>query len=283
MDDSAYTSALDMWACGCILAELVLGKLLFNGHDELRVLANIFNIVGFPTEQTWPGVNSLPGSFILKTQQNQERLPLIKTPAFRLEMMGLTNSGFSLLASLLTLDPKKRITAQQALQHPFFSEEPVGTPSLHLSQSRLKEIRARHGERRRLDEDLTPDAAKAKTVTAAETAATKRSASQKSDIWKRRTTITRSNHSKFCPPEECTKLIYFTPKPSCPCGPNCQCGPSSSSQSKRCSPNCQCGTCCESQLSHDCRSKGAFAKDCSCQKEYPQKNSAHAVRDATAQ
>ena len=49
-----------MWAGGCILAELLFGKTLFNGGEESDQLTKIFKGLGTPDESTWPGVSKLP-------------------------------------------------------------------------------------------------------------------------------------------------------------------------------------------------------------------------------
>lgn len=55
-----YTTSIDMWSAGCILAELAdAGRPLFPGSDVLDQLLKIFRVLGTPTEDTWPGVSHL--------------------------------------------------------------------------------------------------------------------------------------------------------------------------------------------------------------------------------
>lgn len=58
----AYGPAMDMWACGCIMAELMLHETLFNGRSELEMLKQFCDLLGAPTEKTWPGFRKLPGA-----------------------------------------------------------------------------------------------------------------------------------------------------------------------------------------------------------------------------
>lgn len=55
-----YTPSVDLWSIGCIFAEMVLRKPLFNGDSEIDQLFKIFRLLGTPTEQTWPGVAQFP-------------------------------------------------------------------------------------------------------------------------------------------------------------------------------------------------------------------------------
>ncbi|KAI4330096.1 hypothetical protein MLD38_028403 [Melastoma candidum] len=126
-----YTSAVDMWAVGCIFAELLTLKPLFQGAEvkassnpfQLDQLDKIFKVLGHPTQEKWPTLASLPHwqSDLQQIQKykfddnvlgNVVRLPS-KTPAY------------DLLSKMLEYDPQKRITAAQALEHEYFRIEPL--------------------------------------------------------------------------------------------------------------------------------------------------------------
>ncbi len=49
-----YATPVDIWSCGCILAELFLRKPLFPGQYEMDQLQKVFDVVGTPTEEDWP-------------------------------------------------------------------------------------------------------------------------------------------------------------------------------------------------------------------------------------
>lgn len=57
-----YSTAVDMWSLGCIMAELLTKRVLFDGKGELDQLQKIFNKLGSPTEAIWPGLASLPNA-----------------------------------------------------------------------------------------------------------------------------------------------------------------------------------------------------------------------------
>ncbi|XP_058093921.1 cyclin-dependent kinase G-2-like isoform X2 [Magnolia sinica] len=56
-----YSTAIDMWSLGCIMAELLAKEPLFNGKTEFDQLDKIFRTLGTPSEKIWPGFVKLPG------------------------------------------------------------------------------------------------------------------------------------------------------------------------------------------------------------------------------
>ncbi|KAG7696160.1 hypothetical protein KL930_003187 [Ogataea haglerorum] len=56
----SYSTSIDMWSAGCIMAEMFTGKPLFPGSSNEDQLLKIFRVMGTPNERTWPGVTSYP-------------------------------------------------------------------------------------------------------------------------------------------------------------------------------------------------------------------------------
>lgn len=114
MGSRNYSTSIDMWSAGCILAEMFIGRPLFPGGSNEDQLMKIFRIMGTPNERTWPGVSQLPNyrpnfnTFI--PQDLRSIIPNIDPLAL------------NLLTSLLQMKPENRISAAQALQHPWFNE-----------------------------------------------------------------------------------------------------------------------------------------------------------------
>jgi cell division cycle 2-like protein len=108
-----YSTAVDMWSVGCIFAELLLKEPLFQAKGEVELLAMIFKLLGSPTNESWPNYMSLP---LAKTIA----FPSMQPPQFRQRFQYLTTAGLDLLMSLLTYDPERRATAEEASQHPYF-------------------------------------------------------------------------------------------------------------------------------------------------------------------
>ncbi|PWA96393.1 Protein kinase, catalytic domain-containing protein [Artemisia annua] len=120
-----YSTAIDMWSLGCIMAELLSKQPLFNGKTEFDQLDKIFKILGTPNEKIWPGLSKLPG-VKLNFVKHQYNLLRRKFPATSFTGSPvLSDAGFDLLNRLLTYNPEKRITAQEALNHEWFREVPL--------------------------------------------------------------------------------------------------------------------------------------------------------------
>ncbi|CAH2057143.1 unnamed protein product, partial [Thlaspi arvense] len=112
-----YSTAVDMWSIGCIMAELLAKQPLFNGKTEFEQLDKIFRILGSPNETIWPGFSELPGAKVKFAKQLRNTLRE-KFPAVSFKGSPvLSDQGFDLLSQLLTYDPEKRITAEAALRH----------------------------------------------------------------------------------------------------------------------------------------------------------------------
>ncbi|EFJ10407.1 hypothetical protein SELMODRAFT_128208 [Selaginella moellendorffii] len=126
-----YTCAVDMWAVGCIFAELLTLKPLFQGAEDktgpnpfqLDQLDKIFKVLGHPTTERWPMLSNLP-HWLANRQLIQSRKydnPGLHT-VVNLQPKGL---AFDLLSRMLEYDPVKRITAAQALDHEYFRSDPL--------------------------------------------------------------------------------------------------------------------------------------------------------------
>nr|GLL32658.1 cyclin-dependent kinase G-2 isoform X1 [Ipomoea trifida] len=141
-----YSTAIDMWSLGCIMAELLSKEPLFNGKSEIEQLDKIFKILGTPNETIWPGFSKLPGVKInfVKHQYNLLRKKFPATP-FNFGTPVLSDAGFDLLNRLLTYDPEKRITADEALNHEWFREVP-----LPKSKEFMPTFPAQHDQDRRV-------------------------------------------------------------------------------------------------------------------------------------
>ncbi|GAA98707.1 uncharacterized protein L969DRAFT_91371 [Mixia osmundae IAM 14324] len=114
-----YSTAVDMWSVGCIFGELILKEPLLPGKGEIDQINRILQLLGRPTEDMWPGFSKLPNAKALNLDAVQ---PFSKLRAI---FKYTTEAGLDLLSKLLRYDPKQRITAEEALKHPYFSESPL--------------------------------------------------------------------------------------------------------------------------------------------------------------
>lgn len=106
-----YGPAMDVWSLGCILSEMATTRVLFPGDCEIDTIFRIFKLLGTPSEITWPGVSKL--------EHFSEDFP-IWSPPDRLQDVGvLGEDGLDLLEQCLNYKAAWRMTAPQALRHPF--------------------------------------------------------------------------------------------------------------------------------------------------------------------
>lgn len=109
-----YSAAVDMWAVGCIFAEIILRTPLFPADSDLGQLAKIFNVLGTPSNDSWPNVTLLPNFVEFEARGPMDLSGFVPQPA-----------ALDLLLRLLCLNPLKRITAGEALAHPYFGLSPA--------------------------------------------------------------------------------------------------------------------------------------------------------------
>jgi len=114
-----YSTPIDVWSIGCIFAEMLNGRPLFPGASEADQLEQVFKALGTPDETVFPGIVELPDY----APATYKRYP---APASLAHLVpGLPADGVDLLQRMLRYDPAHRITARDALDHPFFADLPA--------------------------------------------------------------------------------------------------------------------------------------------------------------
>jgi len=113
-----YSTAVDMWSVGCIFAELMLRIPYLPGESDMDQLKTIFRALGTPTEEDWPGHTKLP-----------DYVPVgqFPKPPMRDLFTAATADCLNLLAKFFIYEPRKRISAKDALSHPYFFALPNPT------------------------------------------------------------------------------------------------------------------------------------------------------------
>lgn len=109
-----YACPVDIWSIGAIFVEMVNRRPLWPGDSEIDELYRIFRTLGTPSEESWPGVTNLP--------DYKPTFP--NWPARNLSKIcpTLDSVGLDLVAKMLRYDPAERITAREALNHPWFDD-----------------------------------------------------------------------------------------------------------------------------------------------------------------
>ncbi|XP_056018511.1 mitogen-activated protein kinase 15-like [Ostrea edulis] len=110
-----YTKGVDMWSLGCILGEMLGGKPLFPGSSTLNQIEKIMSTIPTPTKEDIESIKSAYGASILEkaTLKSKKTLEELLPDAPR--------DGIDLLKRLLLFNPDRRITADEALRHPYIS------------------------------------------------------------------------------------------------------------------------------------------------------------------
>lgn len=109
-----YNTSIDIWSAGCIMAEMYTGRPLFPGTTNEDQITRIFRIMGTPTERSWPGITQLP--------EYKPTFQMYATQDLRNILPAIDPNGIDLLQRMLQVRPELRISAQDALQHPWFTD-----------------------------------------------------------------------------------------------------------------------------------------------------------------
>lgn len=126
LGSSIQTTAVDMWAMGCILGELLSHKPLLPGNTEIAQLELIIDLLGTPSEAIWPDLVKMPAlqNFTLKKHPYNN---------LKQKFQYLSPAGLRLLNFLFMYDPKKRATAEECLHSSYFKEPPLR--KLHIIEN----------------------------------------------------------------------------------------------------------------------------------------------------
>uniref|UniRef100_A0A671WDW0 mitogen-activated protein kinase n=1 Tax=Sparus aurata TaxID=8175 RepID=A0A671WDW0_SPAAU len=135
-----YNMTVDIWSVGCIMAELLTGRTLFPGSDHIDQLKLIMTLVGTPGPELLMKISSDSARNYINS------LPCMPKRNFADVFIGANPLAVDLLEKMLVLDTDKRITASEALAHPYFAQyhdpddEPEAEPYDQSFESRELEI-----------------------------------------------------------------------------------------------------------------------------------------------
>lgn len=120
-----YTTKIDVWSSGCVMAELMLGQPLFPGESGIDQLVEIIKVLGTPTREQ---IRTMNPNYM------EHRFPQIKPHPFSKVFRKASPEAIDLIARLLEYSPGARLSAIEAMTHPFFDE--LRDPNTILPDSR---------------------------------------------------------------------------------------------------------------------------------------------------
>ncbi|KAK2743102.1 regulator of ime2 [Onygenales sp. PD_40] len=127
-----YTTKIDVWSAGCVMAELMLRQPLFPGESGIDQLVEIIKVLGTPTRDQ---IRTMNPNYM------EHKFPQIKPHPFNKVFRDAPAEAINLITALLEYTPTQRLSAIEALCHPFFDE--LRDPNTRLPNSRdpTKEVR----------------------------------------------------------------------------------------------------------------------------------------------
>uniref|UniRef100_A0A1A7Y1V9 Mitogen-activated protein kinase 15 n=2 Tax=Iconisemion striatum TaxID=60296 RepID=A0A1A7Y1V9_9TELE len=128
LGSTRYSNGVDMWSLGCILGEMLLGKALFPGTSTINQIEKIMSAIPNPNPEDVLAIRSEYGSSVIQRMLLKPQVPLED-----LLQLSVPPDAIDLLKRLLVFNPDKRLTAEQALQHPYVARfhNPAKEPALN--------------------------------------------------------------------------------------------------------------------------------------------------------
>lgn len=131
-----YNQTVDIWSVGCIMAELLTSRTLFPGTDHIHQLNLIMEILGTPNDEFMAKISSESARHYIRS------LPRTEKRNFSDVFRGANPLAIDLLEKMLELDADKRITAEQALAHPYLEKyaDPSDEPTSSLYDQSFEDM-----------------------------------------------------------------------------------------------------------------------------------------------
>ncbi|CAK8576137.1 unnamed protein product [Lathyrus sativus] len=147
LNSSDYTSAIDVWSVGCIFMELMNKKPLFPGKDHVHQMRLLTELLGTPTDADVGLVRNEDARRYIRQLPQYPRQPLNRV------FPHVHPLAIDLIDKMLTIDPTRRITVEEALAHPYLeklhdvADEPICMEPFsfefeqqHLDEEQIKEM-----------------------------------------------------------------------------------------------------------------------------------------------
>jgi mitogen-activated protein kinase 1/3 len=116
LNSKGYNKSIDVWSVGCILAEMLNNKPLFPGKHYLDQLNHILNIIGSPSEEDLSCIQNDRARVYLFNLARKPKVPFEKI------FPNADRLALDLLEKMLTFNPNRRITVEEALSHEYLRQ-----------------------------------------------------------------------------------------------------------------------------------------------------------------
>ncbi|EFC39988.1 predicted protein [Naegleria gruberi] len=154
-----YDKSIDMWSVGCIFAEILLRRPLFGADTEIQAFDMIFKLLGAPSESwlksgNFPSASKYLSPNLLKKYENVNARENIRRT---FSQANVDPKCIDLIEKLLVIDPKKRLTCKEALNHDYFKTYPLACSPKQLPSFIERDFvqykRSSHNHRHLYDDD----------------------------------------------------------------------------------------------------------------------------------
>jgi len=116
LGSTKYSKAVDMWSVGCILAELIVGKAIFQGTSTLNQIEKVLELIGKPKPEDIESVESPHAATILSS------INVTKKKSFQSFFANASELALDFLRKLLVFNPNNRLTVEEALKHKYLEQ-----------------------------------------------------------------------------------------------------------------------------------------------------------------
>ena len=118
LGSNRYSTPVDMWGAGCIMGEILAGKPVFAGSSTMQQLELVCGLLGAPDEEICRHIS--PWAY--KMIDSMQATPAYDPKEWDRRFQSSSHHGLSLLQQLLVFDPRKRISAAEALKHDYLKQ-----------------------------------------------------------------------------------------------------------------------------------------------------------------
>lgn len=116
LGSNKYSKAVDVWSVGCILGEQIIGKAIFPGKSTIGQIELILDLIGKPKPEDVNSLDSESAWNVLNSQNIKQKYTISQL------FKGASKSAIDFLKKTLEFNPKKRISIEEALKHPFVEQ-----------------------------------------------------------------------------------------------------------------------------------------------------------------